>query len=93
MGILFSVMGRFPRLEGLRMKSDKTAVVLGVSRKTESYAFKALQRLKAVGYPVIPVNPSYEDIAGIPCVPNLEQALKGDFHSRNRKHRAAEGLG
>lgn len=57
-------------------KSMKTAVVLGASRKKESYGNKALNRLKDAGYPVIPVNPAYKDIEGIPCAANLKEALE-----------------
>ena len=60
----------------LTNKTDKIAVVLGASRRKERYSYKALKQLQIAGYPVIPVNPAYKDIEGIPCAANLAEAVE-----------------
>jgi uncharacterized protein len=50
--------------------------VLGASPKADRYAHMALTRLKNAGHRVIPVNPAYSEIEGIPCVDDVAQAAK-----------------
>ena len=54
----------------------KTAAVLGASPKAESYGNMALRRLRKAGYPVIPVNPAYDEVEGIPCMRDIPAALE-----------------
>ncbi|OHD10898.1 MAG: CoA-binding protein [Spirochaetes bacterium GWB1_48_6] len=51
----------------------KTTVILGASPKSDRYAYKAQEKLLSQGYRVIPVNPAYKSILGIPCVGSLAE--------------------
>ena len=55
---------------------NRTAAVLGASPKADRYSHMAMMRLKENGYPVIPVNPAYEEIDGLSVVPSLAEAVK-----------------
>ena len=46
-------------------------VVLGASPNPERYSYRAVERLKANGYRVVPVNPKYPEILGLPTAPSL----------------------
>lgn len=48
-----------------------TVAVLGASPKSDRYSNKALHRLQAAGYRVIPVNPGQAEIDGLPAVAAL----------------------
>lgn len=50
--------------------------VLGASPKPERYAYRAQRMLLANGHAVIPVNPAFEDVGGLPTVP-LEALPEG----------------
>ncbi len=52
---------------------EKTVVVLGASPNPERYSHQAVKRLKAAGYRVIPVNPKYPEILGVPAVASLAE--------------------
>ncbi len=58
--------------------SDKirTAAVLGASPKADRYSHMAMMKLKEGGYPVIPVNPAYEEIEGLQVASDLAAAVK-----------------
>jgi len=47
-------------------------VVLGASPKRDRYSNMAVRQLAGTGYEVIPVNPAYEEIEGVPTVPDLK---------------------
>ena len=53
----------------------RTAAVLGASPKADRYSHMAMMRLRENGYPVIPVNPAYEEIEGITVVSSLADAV------------------
>ena len=53
----------------------RTAAVLGASPKADRYSHMAMMRLKENGYPVIPVNPAYEQIEGISVAASLADAV------------------
>ena len=57
------------------MRTTGTAAVLGASPKPERSGHKALLRLREAGYPVIPINPAYDEVEGIPCVNDVGAAL------------------
>jgi predicted CoA-binding protein len=48
-----------------------TVAVLGASPKPERHSHRAVERLQAAGYDVIPVRPAQEEILGLPCVDSL----------------------
>ena len=47
--------------------------LIGASENPESLAFRLFTRLKEGGFEVIPINPKYQTIAGIPCFPSLAE--------------------
>ena len=49
----------------------KTVVVFGASPQPGRYAFMAMQRLQEHGYKAIPVNPSFHEVLGEKCYPNI----------------------
>lgn len=51
---------------------NKRVVVLGASPKRGRYSNMAVRQLAGTGYEVIPVNPAYEEIEGVPTVPDLK---------------------
>ena len=57
------------------MMNKGIAAVLGASPKPESYGGMALRRLREAGYPVIPINPAYDEVEGIACVKDIQGAL------------------
>lgn len=56
--------------------NSRTVAVLGASPKADRYSNMALTRLKDRGYPVIPVNPAYGEIDGIPSVKTVLEATR-----------------
>jgi predicted CoA-binding protein len=53
--------------------SARRVVVLGASRRPESYSNRAVRRLLEKGFEVIPVHPRYEDVEGIPAFRSLDE--------------------
>ena len=47
--------------------------LIGASGNPESLAFRLFTRLKEGGFEVIPVNPNYQMIAGVPCFTSLSE--------------------
>lgn len=47
--------------------------VLGASPKPDRYSNKAIRRLKDEGHSVVPINPAYEEIEGLPVAKGLEE--------------------
>lgn len=63
------------------MTAEKlTVVVLGASDKKERYSNKAVRRLMAKGYRVIPVHPRLQSIEDLPVVPHLDK-IDGNVHT------------
>ena len=54
----------------------KTIAVVGASNKPLRDSHRIMQYLKRVGYIVIPVNPTYAEIDGEKCYPNLSSIGK-----------------
>jgi hypothetical protein len=52
-------------------ESARRVVVLGASRRPESYSNRAVRRLLEQGFEVIPVHPLYEEVEGIPALRSL----------------------
>ena len=53
------------------VRSAKTVAVVGMSHKPERASYQVGVYLKEHGFDVIPVNPGREEIAGLPCYPDL----------------------
>ena len=51
--------------------------VLGASRKRERYSNRAILALRHHGYTVIPVNPAYDEIEGLPVARSLADLPSG----------------
>ena len=47
--------------------------LIGASENPESLAFRLFTRLREGGFEVIPINPNYQTIAGIPCFTSLSE--------------------
>ena len=60
--------------------SEHRVVVLGASPKPTRYSNQAVRLLKALGYPVVPVNPAFDIIEGLPAVARLDD-VKGAVHT------------
>lgn len=50
--------------------------VLGASPKENRYSSKAIRRLKAADYRVIPVNPAYEKVEGLQVFARVQDAAR-----------------
>jgi hypothetical protein len=53
------------------MSEQRTVAVLGASDNPERYAYKAIDRLAAKGFDVIPVNPTLKEVLGLRVLPTL----------------------
>jgi uncharacterized protein len=51
--------------------------VLGASPKPNRYANMAIKRLLKHDHAVIPINPAYSEIEGIPTIPDLDALVPG----------------
>jgi len=47
--------------------------LIGASENPESLAFRLFTRLREGGFDIIPINPNYQMIAGVPCFPSLSE--------------------
>lgn len=50
----------------------KNVAIIGASKKTDRYSYKAFQELLNGGYNPIPINPVLRDIEGVPCYSSLD---------------------
>ncbi len=55
------------------LTESKSVAVVGASNKPERDSYRVMQYLIEAGYNVIPVNPSYPQILGRNCYPDLRQ--------------------
>jgi len=63
-----------PNVEILRniLNNNKVIAVVGLSENESRPSFFAAKYMQYHGYEIIPVNPRYEEILGVPCYPDLE---------------------
>ena len=47
--------------------------LIGASENPESLAFRLFTRLREGGFDIIPINPNYQTIAGVPCFASLSE--------------------
>lgn len=52
---------------------SKTVAVIGASPNPERYAHRAMQKLRAEGHRVFPVNPAFEELLGARCYPTISE--------------------
>ncbi len=50
----------------------KTIAVVGISHKEERDSHRVARYLQDHGYKMIPVNPKYKEVLGVPCYPDLK---------------------
>ncbi len=55
----------------LDLQNIDMVAVVGASRDTGKYGYKVLMDFKRAGYEVFGVNPSCDEIEGVPCFPDL----------------------
>jgi len=53
------------------INKDYIYAIVGATQNKEKYGYKVLVDLKDKGFNVIPVNPNYEEVAGLECYPDL----------------------
>ena len=53
---------------------SKTIAIIGASKDRGKYGNKAVRAFKDGGWTVYPINPSAEEIEGLPCYPRIEAA-------------------
>lgn len=53
------------------INKDFIYAVVGATQNQDKFGYKVLVDLKDKGYKVIPVNPKYEEVAGLTCYPAL----------------------
>lgn len=53
------------------INKDFIYAIIGATQNKEKYGYKVLTDLRDKGFKVIPVNPKYQEIAGLKCYPDL----------------------
>jgi hypothetical protein len=51
---------------------SETVAILGASRNTARYSYKAQLALQENNHTPLPINPRYDQIDGIPCFPDIK---------------------
>ncbi len=54
------------------LKTAGTIAVVGISHKEERDSHRVARYLQKQGYKMIPVNPKYKEVLGVPCYPDLK---------------------
>ena len=67
-----------PSLEDI-LRDSKTIAVVGISADPSRTSYAISRYLIEVGYTVIPVNPSYEEVHGLTCYPDMD-SIPSDIH-------------
>ncbi len=53
------------------INKDFVYAVVGATQNQDKYGYKVLLDLKNKGYKVVPINPKYNEVAGLTCYPDL----------------------
>lgn len=53
------------------INKDFIYAIVGATQNQQKYGYKVLVDLKNKGYNVVPINPKYEEVAGLKCYPAL----------------------
>jgi len=53
------------------INKDYIYAIVGATANKKKYGHRVLVDLKNKGFRVVPVNPKYEEVAGLPCSPDL----------------------
>lgn len=70
-----AVAGR-PALDLAGLLAPRSIAVVGASPGVDRHPGRAIANLLRTGYPgrIVPVNPKYQDVQGLPCVPSIADA-------------------
>ena len=55
-------------------RKKENVAIMGASPKPDRYAYKAFELLREYGHRPVPINPSFEEILGEKCYPNISEA-------------------
>lgn len=61
----------YTRKELVRLLEPKSIAVVGVSQSAASFGSRTIENLSGYAGRIYPVNPKYEEVAGLPCYPAL----------------------
>jgi predicted CoA-binding protein len=53
------------------LQTSHTFAIVGASQDKSKYGYEVFETLTRHGHTVLPVNPKYADIDGVPCYPSL----------------------
>lgn len=53
------------------LQTPHTFAIVGASQDKSKYGYEVFEILKLHGHTVLPINPKYADVDGIPCYPSL----------------------
>lgn len=53
------------------LQTPHTFAIVGASQDKSKYGYEVLDALRQHGHTVLPVNPKYAEIDGVPCYPSL----------------------
>lgn len=55
------------------LQTPHTFAIVGASQDKSKYGYEVFETLMQHGHTVLPINPKYADIDGIPCYPSLAE--------------------
>jgi predicted CoA-binding protein len=53
------------------LQTPHTFAIVGASQDKNKYGYEVLELLKQHGHTMLPINPKYAEIEGVPCYPSL----------------------
>ena len=56
------------------LERHRRLAVVGLSPRPDRPSYRAMVHMRAAGYDITPVNPTCDEVLGVPCMPTLEAA-------------------